>query len=170
MRIKCCNEVALSVLRRDNGGDGVCRQVRFVAGRQLVATYVRCSPFEAVPYEGRMFLHIRPLILSSPDHFRHAGSERRPSLHLISVLGHGSGTYVVLLGHACQRMQGTHLRSQSLTEASKDPLATTLASSLNSTVLIFPICPAILRMVAPVDTSHRKTDLSPPDEANLLLS
>lgn len=50
------------------------------------------------------------------------------------------------------------------------PLASTLASSLNSTAKIFPICPGILRIVCPVITSHRKTCLSPPEDAKRLLS
>lgn len=50
------------------------------------------------------------------------------------------------------------------------PLAKTLESSLNSTTNIFPICPAILRVVVPDITSHRNTERSPPEDASLLLS
>lgn len=55
-------------------------------------------------------------------------------------------------------------------EESGTPLATTLASSLNSTTCILPIWPESLRVVVAVATSHRNTDLSPPDDANLALS
>ena len=50
------------------------------------------------------------------------------------------------------------------------PLTTTLASSLNSTANIFPMCPDILLVVTPVMTSHRKMERSPPEDANWLLS
>ena len=50
------------------------------------------------------------------------------------------------------------------------PLISTLASALKATTLIFAICPGILRIVFPVVTSQRKTDLSPPDDANRALS
>lgn len=50
------------------------------------------------------------------------------------------------------------------------PLATTLASLLNSTTCTLPKCPESRRMVVAVATSQRKTDLSPPDDANLALS
>lgn len=50
------------------------------------------------------------------------------------------------------------------------PLATTEASLLNSTTLIFAKWADILRMVFPVLTSQRKTDRSPPEETNLVLS
>ena len=50
------------------------------------------------------------------------------------------------------------------------PLATTLASALKSTTKIFPMCPAILRIVVPVMTSHRNTERSPPEDANFALS
>jgi hypothetical protein len=91
-----------------------------------------------------------------------------------------------------QKMTGirTHRRSHSLTVESYEPnaiavsigvtigknieetlpLATTEASLLNSTTLIFAKCADILRMVFPVFTSQRKTDRSPPDETNLALS
>jgi hypothetical protein len=50
------------------------------------------------------------------------------------------------------------------------PLATTEASALNSTTLIFARWADILRIVFPVVTSQRKTDRSPPEETNLVLS
>jgi hypothetical protein len=50
------------------------------------------------------------------------------------------------------------------------PLATTEASALNSTTLIFVRWADILRIVFPVVTSQRKTDRSPPEETNLVLS
>lgn len=50
------------------------------------------------------------------------------------------------------------------------PLASTLASALNSTAWTLPMWPASRRVVTPVATSQTKTDLSPPDDANLALS
>src|SRR6266404_65343 len=50
------------------------------------------------------------------------------------------------------------------------PLATTVASALNSTTLILVKWADILRSVFPVVTSQRKTDRSPPEETNLVLS
>ena len=46
----------------------------------------------------------------------------------------------------------------------------TEASALNSTTLIFARWADILRIVLPVVTSQRKTDRSPPEETNLVLS
>lgn len=50
------------------------------------------------------------------------------------------------------------------------PLASTLASALNSTACTLPMWPASRRVVTAVATSQTKTDLSPPEEANLALS
>ena len=50
------------------------------------------------------------------------------------------------------------------------PLARTVASLLNSTTCILLICAAIRLVVVPLATSHRKTERSPPDDANLALS
>lgn len=50
------------------------------------------------------------------------------------------------------------------------PLARTLASSLNSTAKIFPMWPDMRLTVVPATTSHKKTERSPPADANLLLS
>ena len=50
------------------------------------------------------------------------------------------------------------------------PLASTLASALNSTVCTLPMWPASRRVVTAVATSQTNTDLSPPEDANLALS
>ena len=50
------------------------------------------------------------------------------------------------------------------------PLARTDASLLKSTAFTLPACPLNRLMTDPDVTSHRKTALSPPDDANRELS
>jgi hypothetical protein len=50
------------------------------------------------------------------------------------------------------------------------PLASTVASALSSTAFTLLIWPDSLRVVTPAVTSQTKTERSPPEDANFVLS